>query len=46
MMNSAKVVETTVITTDNIPSQDWTRLDNGTTLSHEFILLNTANYNI
>ena len=34
MMTSAQVVETSVTTTDNSPSQDYTHLDNQTTLLH------------
>ena len=32
MMTSAQVVETSVTTTDNIPSQDYTQPDDQTTL--------------
>ena len=34
MMTSAQVVETSVTTTDNSPSQDYTHLDDQTTLLH------------
>ena len=40
MMTSAQVVETSVTTTDNSPSQDYTRPDDQTTLSH--VILSTA----
>ena len=32
MMTSAQIVETSVTTTDNSPSQDYTHLDDQTTL--------------
>ena len=34
MMTSAQVVETSVTTTENIPSQDYTHPDDQTTLLH------------
>ena len=38
MMTSAQVVETSVTTTDNSPSQDYTHLDDQTTLLKENLL--------
>ena len=35
MMTSAQVVKTSVTTTDNSPSQDYTHLDDQTTLLHD-----------
>ena len=40
MMTSAQVVETSVTTTDNSPSQDYTHLDDQTTLLPLDMLLN------
>ena len=42
-MTSTQVVETSVTTTDNSPSQDYTHLDDQTTLSH-VILPTASNY--
>ena len=36
-MTSARVVETSVTTTDNSPSQDYAHLDDQTTLLHELV---------
>ena len=37
MMTSAQVVKTSVTTTDNSPSQDYTHLDDQTTLLHKLV---------
>ena len=39
MMTSAQVVETSVTTTDNSPSQDYTHLDDQTTLLNILIIM-------
>ena len=39
MMTSAQVVETSVTTTDNSPSQDYTHPDDQTTLLEVFIVI-------
>ena len=41
MMTSAQVVETSVTTTDNSPSQDYTHPDDQTTLLQANLLLST-----
>ena len=37
MMNSSQIVETSVTTTDNSPSQDYTHLNDKTTLLHNYL---------